>query len=286
MPSHSSVAKQQKCAYIWPRPHSISTWSAMGPSYLQSVLPPEVLLSILQFLPSVDKLRLRLTCCRMHELVGNPNVWCVASFDHDQFTSRKALDTVLQLCAPDTRKLEIDTRWWMTRFPWARFMKHLKRISSNLSHLSLLGVEVPSKQLNMILSSCPALSHLRIELIPKKSFTFTAELCQSLKSLELHADDLSSFTTCNSSHTEIISSVVNDWVNKNCHPSQLVISHGTLTDGFPISSFMWSLCKDIHPPPEARGQLRVCVDGSLSIFPSYPYFEVLVENSPVSCACD
>ena len=75
---------------------------------------------------------------------------------------------------------------------------------------------------------------------------------------------------------------MNDWVNKNCHPSQLVISHGTFTDEFtcsPISSFMWLLCRDIHPPPEARGQLRVCVDGSLSIFPSYPYFEVLVENS-------
>ena len=133
---------------------------------------------------------------------------------------------------------------------------------------------------------CPALSHLRIELIPQKRFIFTAELCQSLKSLELHADDLSSFTACSyiicSEPVEIISSVVNDWVNKNCHPSQLVISHGTLTDELyclPISSLIWLLCRDIHPPPEARGQLRVCVDGSLSIFPSYPYFEVLVENS-------
>ena len=195
-----SVAKQQKCAYIWPRPHSRSTMGDRG--YLQSVLPPEVLLSILQFLPSVDKLRLRLTCRRMHELVGNPNVWCVASFDHDQFTSRKALDTILQLCAPGTRKLEIDTRWWMTRFPWARFMKHLKRISSNLSHLSLLGVEVPSKQLNMILSSCPALSHLRIELIPQKgSF--------SLLSSASHSSHLNCMLTIYPASP--LSSVVNHW---------------------------------------------------------------------------
>ena len=254
------------------------------PSYLQSVLPPEVLLSILQFLPSVDKLRLRLTCRRMHELVGNPRVWSVASFDHDHFTSaggRKVLDTILKLCAPGTRKLEVNTRGLMARFPWARFMKQL---SSNLSHLSLVGVKISSKQLNVVFAFCPSLSHLKIELLPKTHLIFT-ELGKSLKSLELYIDDLFILNSYQAFHSEVIKSIVKDWVSNGCHPSQLTVSHSTppTDECLSISSFISSLSDSLWPlpPPEARGQLKVvCLEVSREPSHGYPsYLEVVIENS-------
>ena len=221
----------------------------------------------------------------MHELVGNPRLWSVASFDHDHFTSaggRKVLDTILKLCAPGTRRLEVNTRGMMARFPWAHFMKHLSRISSNLSHLSLLGFEVSSKHLDMVLSSCPALSHLRIELFPKKYFAFS-RLTPSLKVLEFYVDDLSHLNVCARYYrfySDVMTRVVTDWANSGCCPSQLIISHATPTEKYlSISDLVKSLFSDdIQPPPKAKGQLQVCLDCSLGIF---PYFQVVIENSEV-----
>ena len=104
----------------------------------------------------------RLTCRRLYEMVSNPSSWCVASFDHDHFTNSKVLDTILKLCAPGTKRLDVNTQGLMPRFPWVRFLKHLTRISSNLSHFSLVGVEVSTKQLDMLLNACSVVTHLKV----------------------------------------------------------------------------------------------------------------------------
>ena len=217
-------------------------------NYLQSIVPPEVLTSILQYLQSSDRLRLRLTCRRLYEVVSNPRSWCVASFDHDHFTNSKVLDTILKLCAPGTKRLYVNTRGLMPRFPWVRFLKHLTRISSNLSHLSLVGVEVSTEQFDMIVNACSALTHLKVDYFSKKRFHFPNPGHSTLECFELYVDSLSS-----SESKSVIESMLKTWICNRCYPNHFIISFA----GIDIDSyFVYSLC-DIQVPPGVEGKFSV-----------------------------
>ena len=220
-------------------------------NYLQSIVPPEVLTSILKHLQSSDRLRLRLTCRRLYEVVSNPRSWCVASFDHDHFTNSKVLDTILKLCAPGTKRLDVNTRGLMPRFPWVRFLKHLTRISSNLSHLSLVGVEVSTKQLDMIVNACSALTHVKVEYFSKKRFCFPKPGHSTLECFELYVDPSSS----SESHSDI-ESLLENWICNRCYPNHFIISFADIDIDCFSSYFVYSLC-DIHVPPGVEGKFSV-----------------------------
>ena len=232
-------------------------------NYLQSIVPPEVLTSILKHLHSSDRLRLRLTCRRLYEVVSNPRSWCVASFDHDHFTNSKVLDTILKLCAPGTKRLDVNTRGLMPRFPWVRFLKHLTRISSNLSHLSLVGVEVSTKQFDMLLNTCSALTHLKVEYFSKKRFCFPKPGHSTLECFELYVD--------RSLSNSDIESMLENWICNCCYPNHFIISFAEIDIDFRFSyfSFVYSLC-DIQVPPGVEGKFSIRND-----------FEMVLKNCKV-----
>ena len=222
-------------------------------NYLQSIVPPEVLTSILKYLHSSDRLRLRLTCRRLYEVVSNPRSWCVASFDHDHFTNSKVLDTILKLCAPGTKRLDVNTRGLMPRFPWVRFLKHLTRISSNLSHLSLVGVEVSTKQFDMIVNTCSALTHLKVEYFSKKRFCFPEPGGghSTLECFELYVDSLRS-----SLNKSDIKPMLENWICNRCYPNHFIISFAGIDIDCFFLYFVYSLC-DIQVPPGVEGKFSI-----------------------------
>ena len=133
-------------------------------SYLQEVVSSEVLLLILRLLQPVDKLRLRLTCRRLYAAVSDPAAWPTVSFDYYCTANRKVLDTTLSLCSSGVRKVEINTRGMIPKFPWVRYAKQICKCASTLTHLSLLGFRPSPKQVNTALAACSSLSHLTVEL--------------------------------------------------------------------------------------------------------------------------
>ena len=230
--------------------------SGDGCNYLQSIVPPEVLTSILKYLQSSDRLRLRLTCRRLYEVVSNPRSW---SFDHDHFTNSKVLDTILKLCAPGTKRLDVNTRGLMPRFPWVRFLKHLTRISSNLSHLSLVGVKVSTKQFDMLLNACSALTHLKVEYFSKKRFCFPKPGGghSTLECLELYIDNLDlSYKFFGEIGFE---GMLNKWMLEGCYPNHFIISFAGDCYSFDWYRYysLYSLCDDIRIPPEAEGKFSI-----------------------------
>ena len=231
----------------------LATMDTCRTNYLQSIVPPEVLTSILKHLQSSDRLRLRLTCRRLYEVVSNPRSWCVASFDHDHFTNSKVLDTILKLCAPGTKRLDVNTRGLMPRFPWVRFLKHLTRISSNLSHLSLVGVEVSTKQFDMLLNTCSALTHLKVENFSKKRFCFPKPGGghSTLECFELYVDP-------SSESKSVIESMLENWICNRCYPNHFIIWFADIDfDCFSsYFNFVYSLC-DIQVPPGVEGKFSV-----------------------------
>ena len=220
-------------------------------NYLQSVVPPEVLTSILKHLHSSDKLRLRWTCRRLYEVVSNPRLWRVASFDHDHFTNSKVLDTILKLCAPGTKRLDVNTRGLMPRFPWVRFLKHLTRISSNLSHLSLVGVEFTNKRFDMILNACSALTHVKVEY-SKERFHFPSPHRSTLECFELYVDSALS----SSESKSVIEFMLKIWIIYRCYPNHFIISFAGIDIDYCFPYFVYSLC-DIQVPPGVEGKLSV-----------------------------
>ena len=259
-------------------------------SYLQSIVPSEILILIVKFLQPLDKLRLRLTCQRLYEVVSNLTDWRVASFDHDHFTNCNVLGTILTLCGPGTKSLDINTRGMNLNVSWVTFLKRLTRMSSTLSHLSLVGVKISKKQLDMLLNACSNLTHLKIEyffdrchrLPPWESentdLRLSQELCLAsqlfpkpgdgqsvLQSFELHIDILWFFTQRD------IDFLLKIWIRDHCYPKHLVISFGGRhMNRFYIPSD-WDILNDV--------QVSSGVEGKFSV---PDYFELVVKDCKVS----
>ena len=151
---------------------STSSASESSKSYLQDVVSSEVLLLILRLLQPVDKLRLRLTCRRLYAAVSDPAAWPTVSFDYYCTPNRKVLDTTLSLCSPGVRKVEINTRGMIPKFPWVRYTKQISKCASTLTHLTLLGISPSPKKINTALAACVSLSHLTVALQTLKNVWF------------------------------------------------------------------------------------------------------------------
>ena len=181
-------------------------------SYLLDI-PPEVLLLILHLLQPRDKLRLRLTCRRLYAAVSDPAVWFAVSFDYYSTPSRKALDTTLSLCSPGTRKVEIDTRGMIPRFPWVRVTKQISKCASTLSHLSLVGFHPTSEQVTLSFRHFSALSHLTLAVQPNDKVWFP--IFASLKSFEIQLNSGSLYTSC---------TALKAWSQNDCFPRKFQLS--------------------------------------------------------------
>ena len=245
--------------------------TSYGPSYLQSIIPPEVLLRILRLLQPADRFRLRVTCRRMYAAVSDSAVWSVASFDYYQTPNRKALSTTLSLCSPGVRKLAIHTRGKIPRFPWVNFTKHISKCASTLSSLCLLGFYPSLEQINTSLAAASSLSHLTLHFSWNEAVWFPN--LQSLKSFEVHIDSAYSPYS------------LKEWFQNGCFPNQFRVSS---LNQFSLSSCLaevgWCLRFNhslLSPRVHGRFQMVNC-DGPLRVFSRYPYLEVTVNGSDVS----
>ena len=155
----------------------------------------------------------------------------------------------------------------MPRFPWVRFLKHLTRISSNLSHLSLVGLEVSTKQFDMIVNTCSALTHLKVEYFSKKRFCFPEPGGghSTLECFELYVDSLSS-----SLNKSDIKPMLENWICNRCYPNHFIISFAGIDIDCFFLYFVYSLC-DIQVPPGVVGKFSVR-NG----------FEMVIKNRKVS----
>ena len=151
--------------------------------------------------------------------------------------------------------LYVNTRGLMPRFPWVRFLKHLTRISSNLSHLSLVGVEVSTKQFDMLLNACSALTHLKVEYFVNH-FSKPAGH-SSLKCLELYIDNLD--LSYNFFGEIGFEGMLNNWMLEGCYPNHFIISFAGDCYSFDWYRYysLYSLCDDIRIPPEAEGKFSI-----------------------------
>ena len=231
---------------------AVSAESCKG--YLQDVVSPEVLLLILRLLQPVDKLRLRLTCRRLYAAVSDPAAWPSVSFDYYCTANRKVLDTTLRLCSPGVRKVEINTRGMIPKFPWVRYTKQISKCASTLTHLTLLGFCPSPTQINTALASCSSLSHLTVELEELHRIWFPA--LKSLKSFEVH---LVTDTIAYSWYTVFV-----DWEDNKFFPRQFKI-RGKQSSLYPISHLLSDMnVSDIYYilPPDDHAQLQLlCQNG-------------------------
>ena len=241
-------------------------------SYLQSIIPPEVLLRILGLLQPADKFRLRVTCRRMYAAVSDSAVWSVASFDYYQTANRKALSTILSLCSPGVRKLVIHTRGKIPRFPWVYFTKQISKCASTLSYLSLLGFHPSLEQINTSLADASSLSHLMLEFSRYGDIWFPK--VKSLKSFEVCIDS-----------AYYSPYILKQWFQNGCFPSQFMVSSRNH-----VSLSKWltevDLCLRYYPSllsPHVQGRfLLINCDGPLHVFSRFPYLEVTIKGSDLS----
>lgn len=236
-------------------------------SYLQDVLPQEVLYRILILLQPLDKFRLRLTCRRMYLAMGDPVVWNSLSFDFYNTANRKALDATLGLCSRGVNKLEINGRNLINRFPWARFKKSIAKCL-NLRQLSLLGVFPSPEQLHVALNACSLLAHVTLEIKWGKGIYFPSG--PSLQSFEIQVEFAYNFI-----------SPLQAWLKNGFFPEKFIV----------VSSHHKSLVNCLHEidtfarsPFTLPSQSRCIFQamhraGPLNIFSRYPFLEVILEDS-------
>ena len=240
-------------------------------SYLQDIIPPEILRHILILLQPLDKFRLRLTCHRMYEAVSDPATWRPLSFDYYHTASRKALDATLDLCSPGVKCLEINTQHLINRFPWARFAKHVSKCSSSLQHLSLLGLSPSPKQLYTSFSTLSVLSHITLEIEWAKGIYFPC--VPSLKYFEVQLQFV----------YDLISPL-HAWSHNNFFPQTFAITsrnHKTLAKSLSeVQRFVDS--SDIQPLHTTCVFQAVRCEGPLNVFHRYPFLEVIFEDSGCS----
>lgn len=240
-------------------------------SYLQDVVSPEILLLILRLLEPVDKLRLRLTCRRLYAAVSDPAAWPSVSFDYYCTANRKVLDATLSLCSPGVRKVEINTRGMIPKFPWARFTKKISKCASSLNHLSLVGFSPSPTQINTALASFSSLSHLTLELKTLNNLWFP-EL-RSLKSFEVYLpSDTVAYSWC---------TALEDWSENSFFPRQFCVRGGRVAVydlTLLLSQIRPSFCEDVSLPlpSDKSAQLQLMYHNGQA------FLEVRVEGSRCS----
>ena len=247
---------------------------AAGSFYMSYLLdiPPEILLLILRLLQPHDKLRLRLTCRRLYATVSDPAVWSSVLFDYYCTPSRKALDTTLSLCSPGTRKVEIDTRGMISRFPWVHFTKQISKCASSLSHLSLLGFHPTSKQVIPLLHNFSALSHLTLDIQRNGRVWFP--MVASMKSFEIRID----------SHYSLFTAL-KAWSQNSCFPHQFQLSSSSSDCWHDLKHLLDAI--DRHFPSQLPSDECAQVQlmhhsGPLGLFGHHPFLEVSFKDSRCS----
>ena len=248
-----------------------------GSSFLQNVIPTEVLLLILPLLPPRDKLRLRATCRRLCAAVNDPAAWPpTMSFHYYRPGDKKVLDTILGLCSGrGLTKLEIDVRGKIARFPVAYFKKRIIVFSQNLCYLSLLGFDPSSAPMNALLTehNFPSLTHLTLDACQCKYLICFPKI-RSLISFEARADMISLST---------VRTALDSWHENRFLPREFRLSSKfyidvnvhTMRNVFPF------IFNPLPPDQHARFQLMQC-KSPLNLAPSRPYLEVNITGSTYS----
>lgn len=236
-------------------------------SYLQNVLPLEVVYLILLILLPLDRFRLRLTCRRMYEAVNNPTVWRSLSFDFYHTPSKQALETTLSFCSSSVKRLEIDCRRCVSRFPWARFIKHISKCSSSLQHLTLLGMCSPLEQIEILSGICNILSHLELEVKDNQIPPFPK--FSSLVSVDIRIEKVHEIT-----------SLLLYWSKNNFFPKRVIVSSNRFKSIGVFIHDVSSFLQSVAPPSDGKFTFQLqYTETPLEVIPRHSFFEVILENS-------
>lgn len=244
-------------------------------SYIQCIIPSEVLFDIIRLLQPVDRFRLRLTCRRLYEIVNDPAVWCHTSFDVDHTPSREAFDATLSFCSPSVRRLEINMRHKdFGRFPWSYFTKCIAKCAPSLVRFSLLGLRRSSEPLYKALSTCSKLSHLTLNI----GFSYDVPKLPSLKSFEGRVPlNISAYD---------IQSALDGWHKNDFSPDQFIITgcvNTTLISAVKSVDIFNRRNTPFNLPPSSVKIFQVieicCFESALHVFSWCPVLEVVLEGS-------
>ena len=264
--------------------HGLILVHSSSDNYIQTLLPPEVLLLIVVFLPPHDKLSLRGTCRRLQAAVSDPAAWPTLSFHYCRPADKRVLDTVIDLCLSSSQgpsKLEITLQRNTPRFPLVHFMNRITALSC-VHHLSLLGFDQFSTDLRKIAGAVcrfRRLTHLILDAfhcgIQSKPSTWWFPNGRSLISFEMRAAKVVPL---------FVRTALGRWCDTNFYPcifklssKSIVTLNKHLFHAFlPLSQF--------QPLPSddcARFNL-IQSQGPLGIPSSRPFLELIINSNSFS----
>ena len=240
-------------------------------SYLQTWLPSEILLLILQFLPPHDKLRVRATCRRLYSAASAPAAWPSVTLDYYSTRDKKAMTTALRACAPGVRRLSIHSHG--KRFPFVQVSKVMTRCK-NLCFLSILGFYPTSEQIAILLAALPVLTHLtvdtQISIYNVSQFQLPAP-GSSLTSYEARVPRVQQFFALN---------VLRVWQEHLFLPQKFQLSSKSslVVNIAEIKDF---ICNYFHPlPSDKKAQFQLMQsERPLCLAPARPILEVNIGSS-------
>ena len=249
-------------------------------SYLQTIVPPEVLLVILIFLSPRDKLRLRATCRRLNVAVSDSAAWPTVSFHYCRPSDKKRLDKVVDLCllGSGPTRVDIILQRGVQRFPLVHFMDRISALT-RVCHLSLLGFEKfseVSEERHKILRtvhSFKGLTHLKLDAfylgIDSKRSSWWVPRIPSLVSLEIRAAQIVPHT---------IRKALVRWSGNKLWPRTFRLSSRSIIRIDIRPSFQF----DPLPPGESATFQLMQSESPLCILPSRPFLELVVSRDTCS----
>jgi hypothetical protein len=176
-------------------------------------LPNEILIKILLYLDTRDKIRTKLVNRRMYGVVDDPILWQHVEIKDAYYKNIKSL---LRICQPHARSLCICEG---ITIPFSRQYQSLVIGFKNVEELVLNGFDVTGRALQTLATELPHLSSLTLSCTSTTSFNSTIEQIPSLRYL----NKLSLYIDKTLSTIKYFPTLVDTWYNADCYPNLLYL---------------------------------------------------------------